>query len=285
MKIAVSSYSFAQAIRSGKMALMDVIPKAKEMGFDAVEIVRGPETDQEMKELASKLAEQSKEYEIPIVAYLVGADFVKNGLEEEVSRLKTEAEIAALMGTNRMRHDTTSGLDADSNPVESFEAVLPMLVEGCRRVAEYAAGLGVHTMSENHGFFVQESARVKKLVDMVAHKNYGWLVDIGNFLCADEDPLHAVNVGADYAVHAHVKDFHFLPADQPKPDGWFSTRGGNHLCGAIVGEGIVPVKECLERLKRAGYDGYVSVEFEGPEGCIEALGKGLRNLKQFLAEI
>ena len=267
------------------MALLDVIPKAKEMGFEAVEIVRGQETDQEMKEMAARLAEQAKEYGVPIVAYLVGADFVKNGLEEEVSRLKTEAEIAALMGTHRMRHDTTSGLDPAGNPVESFEAVLPTLVEGCRRVAEYAAGLGVHTMSENHGFFVQESSRVKKLVDTVAHKNYGWLVDIGNFLCADEDPLHAVSVGADYAVHAHVKDFHFLPADQPRPDGGFDTRGGNRLCGAIVGEGIVPVKECLQLLKRAGYDGYVSVEFEGPEDCIDALNKGLANLRKILAEI
>ena len=41
MKFAVSSYSFSQAMRDGRMNLLDVIPKAKELGYEGVEIVRG----------------------------------------------------------------------------------------------------------------------------------------------------------------------------------------------------------------------------------------------------
>ena len=37
--------------------------------------------------------------------------------------------------------------------------------------------------------------------------NYGWLVDMGNFLCADDLPVHAVPIAAPYAFHVHVKDF------------------------------------------------------------------------------
>ena len=39
MKIAVSCYSYYQAIRDGRMTLKDIIPKAKEMGYEGIEIV------------------------------------------------------------------------------------------------------------------------------------------------------------------------------------------------------------------------------------------------------
>ena len=37
MKISVSSYSFSQQFRAGKMTQLDCVAKAKEMGFDAIE--------------------------------------------------------------------------------------------------------------------------------------------------------------------------------------------------------------------------------------------------------
>ena len=90
MKIAVSSYSFSQAMRDGRMTIMDVIPKAKEMGYEGVEIVRGGWSDEEMRAMAPKLKAQSEEYGMPIIAYMVGADFIRNGLDAEVERLKRE---------------------------------------------------------------------------------------------------------------------------------------------------------------------------------------------------
>ena len=62
-------------------------------------------------------------------------------------------------------------------------------------------------MVENHGFFCQDSDRVELLVNKVAHKNFGLLVDMGNFLCVDEDPAVAVGRCAPYAFNVHVKDF------------------------------------------------------------------------------
>jgi sugar phosphate isomerase/epimerase len=38
-------------------------------------------------------------------------------------------------------------------------------------------------------------------------------------------------------------------------------------------------------LKRAGYDGYVAIEFEGMEDCLLALEAGCENLKRYIAEI
>lgn len=284
MKIAVSSYSFSQAMNDGRMGILDVIPKAKAMGYDGVEIVRGNQSDEEMAALASVLRVQSKELDMPIIAYMVGADFLKNGVDSEVERLKREAEIAALMGAPRMRHDATQGKDADGNLVP-WEEALPILADGYRRVTEFAAGLGVHTMIENHGYYAQDALRVKQLVETVNHKNFGWLCDMGNFMCADEISVESVAIAAPMAMHAHAKDFHYKKAGQFIPkQGFFPTRAGNALRGSIIGHGEVNVAECLKILRAAGYDSWLSVEFEGIEDCLMALEADLANLKEMLAE-
>ena len=95
-----------------------------------------------------------------------------------------------------------------------------------------------------------------------------------------------MQTGAKMAVHAHAKDFHYKKQGEFLPkQGWFGTRGGNHLRGAIIGHGVVDVPACLRLLKEAGYDGWLSVEFEGMEDCIMALKADLENLKAMEAEI
>jgi len=63
---------------------------------------------------------------------------------------------------------------------------------------------------------------------------------------------------------------------------YFSPRGGNYLRGAIIGHGDVPVVQCLGIMKTAGYDGVLSIEFEGMEEPLKAIGLGLANLRRFV---
>jgi sugar phosphate isomerase/epimerase len=175
-----------------------------------------------------------------------------------------------------MRHDVCYRL-GKTGKSRSFDLMLPTIAKNARRVADYGASLGIRTCSENHGFIAQDSDRVERLFNAVAHDNYGLLVDVGNFLCVDEDPLQAVSRLAPYAVHAHVKDFKY----NDTPTG-IQTRGCRFISGTVIGEGVVPVGQCLAILARAGYDGFVSIEYEGEEDCIEGISRGLENLKTLL---
>ena len=159
---------------------------------------------------------------------------------------------------------------------------LPTIAENTRAVTEYAATKGIKTCTENHGYIAQDSYRVEQLFNAVAHDNYGLLVDVGNFVCADEDNCAAVSRVAPYAFHVHAKDMY--KSTEPKP-GYGMTRGCNYFKGAIVGEGDCNIEKCLQILKRVGYDGYCSIEFEGSEDCIEGIAKGFENLKGMLARI
>ena len=211
------------------------------------------------------------------------ADRCRGDLAAEIARVQAEVDIAAILGVPGMRHDASGGWPTDHPGPRSFEAALPRLAEGCRGVTGYAAAKGIKTMVENHGFFCQESLRVEQLVTAVNHPNFGLLIDIGNFLCADDDPAVAVGRLLPYALHCHAKDFHVKPGTEAHPGrGWFESRAGNYLRGAIIGHGNVPLAQCLRVMHRAGYKGVLSIEFEGMEDVLPALEIGHENLRRLV---
>ena len=286
MKTSVSSYSFSQLLDSGKCTQLDLIKKAKAMGFDGIEFtdLQPPEGVSE-SEFASMLAAESEKQGLPIVSYTIGAELINcPSLQGEIERLCAKAEVAKVLGAKLMRHDATGGYRDARKGYMSFEQALPTLIEGCRAVTQYASSLGIATMVENHGFFCQESTRVEKLITGVASENFGVLLDFGNFACADEPSVEAVGRLAPFAKHIHAKDFHIKSSNGFNPGGgFFTTRGGTYLRGAIIGHGDIPVLQCLRAVKQAGYEGFVSIEFEGIEDAEKGLSIGLDNLKRMIS--
>lgn len=285
MKVSVSAYSYSQYIRKGLMTQFDCIAKAKEMGFDAIEFtnVTG-DTLEEQKENARLLREEADKQGIQIIAYTIGANLFQDTEEKmqaEVERLKDQLDIAKILGAPVLRHDVCYQLGKTGNS-RSFDLMLPTIAKNARLVTEYAETLGIKTCTENHGLIAQDSDRVERLFNAVAHDNYGLLVDIGNFSGTGENPALAVSRVAPYAIHVHAKDMNIRtePAE-----GFRLNRGGYYSRGCIIGEGKVPVRQCLNILKKAGYDGYVSIEFEGPEDCIEGIAKGKSNLQRFIDDM
>lgn len=286
MKVSVTIYSFMQLISSGKKTPLECIGIAKEMGFDAIEFVDFvfPEGTDRL-EYARQLRAECDRVGLPVSNYAVGADFLNgsNGdTAAEIAKTKENVDIAAILGCPTMRHDISAG--PNPRTYKGYDNVLPQLADAVREVAEYAAAKGVKTCTENHGYFSQDSLRVEKLVNTVAHENFGLLCDIGNCLCADEDPVVAIGRTAPYAFYAHAKDFHIKDGNGPDPgEGFFTSRNGTYLRGAIIGQGNVPVLHCLRALKRAGYDGTISVEFEGMEDCLTGIRIGLANMRKYIS--
>ena len=279
MKTAVSSYSFGEYVKPEKLGLKGVIAKAKEMGFDGIELL---ERDVESVERAKELAAYAAEVGIEIASLCVGADFINKDLEEEIARVKGLVDIAAALGTPVMRHDMTAGSKSGAKVGISYDALLDRLADAARRITIYAEERGVRTLTENHGLFSQDADRVEKLINTVNHPNFGALVDVGNFMCADEEPWKSVAIMAPYAHHVHVKDFHKKSGLEPDPGkGWFRSRCGDYLRGAIIGHGDARVAQSLWILKKSGYDGYISIEFEGMEDKLLGVELGLANLKKF----
>lgn len=288
MKIGVSSYSYSRYVSSGKMKQIEVIAAAKEAGFDVIEFstIAVPE-GKTLPDFAKELKDESDRLSLPIANYTIGADFISGSdgdLDAEVARLKKEVDVAAILGAPGMRHDITYTLPNGKLGLRTFEQSLSRIAKGVREVAAYAQDKGIRTMTENHGFISQDSTRIEKLVSAVDHPNFGVLVDFGNFYCADEDAGTAVGRLAPFAFHAHAKDFHIKPGTGFNPgEGWFMTRGGNFIRGAIIGHGDVPLLQAIRALKRTGYDGVLSVEFEGIEDPALGIRIGGDNLRKLVS--
>ena len=288
MKTSVSSYSYGHYAGENELGILGIIDKTKELGFDGIEFAAEDEwinNDETLK----KMRERCEKNSLPVVNLAVGADFLYGSdgdLDREIERVCGLVDKAVILGALAMRHDATGGFSGDRKSAIGYDDALPRLVKGCRAVTEYAAERGVVTMTENHGFFSQDSLRVEKLVNSVAHDNFGALVDVGNFLCADDEPNIAVGRMGRLARHVHVKDFFVKSGMEPNPGaGWFQSRGGNYLRGTIVGHGDARVYQSLRSLKWNGYDGYVSIEFEGIEDNIMGISIGLENLKRYISMI
>lgn len=285
MKIGVSSYSYQQLINAEKETQLSIMKLAKEAGFDGIEFIdlSAPDGMTEA-EFASLIREESEMLSLPVIAYTIGANLLgERSLDEEVERVCKKVDIAEILGAKNLRHDAAWSVPEDIKTYAGFEQILPVLTEGCKRITDYAEKKGITTMIENHGFFCQDSSKVERIITGTASPNFGALIDIGNFCCADENSAVAVGNLARYAKHVHAKDFHIKSGNGLNPgEGFFKSRGGNYLRGSIIGHGDIPVFQCLSILKSSGYNGFVSVEFEGLENCLDGISIGYDNLKTMI---
>ncbi|MBQ2941214.1 MAG: sugar phosphate isomerase/epimerase [Clostridia bacterium] len=288
MKISVSSYSYSSYLTQGH-TILDVVDKAHEMGFSAMEFIDIPGDDfSARKEKAKEVKERLDSYGMGVTAYTIGADMYKKGedFNNQFDILKNQLDIASILGAPLMRHDATYQKPVFGNGLMSFDNMLPVMAENTRTVTEYAKTLGIKTCVENHGYVVQDAERLERYFNAVNHENFGLLVDMGNFLCADSDPILSVSRLAPYAIHVHAKDMIFYSGEGHNPGGGcFPTRGGNWLRGTVIGQGSVPVKQCLRALRFAGYAGNLGIEFEGCEDPIESIDRGHINLKKYLEQL
>ncbi len=285
MKLGISTYSLHSAFTSGELTLKGVIETIAELGAEHAEIVPLGYNFVQKPEWIHTIVDTAKNAGIQLSNYAIGANFADlddDAWDREVERVKREVEHCAALGIKRMRHDVGSSPDLS---ISHFLEQLPRLAEACRRVADYAAGFGITTSVENHGYFIQHSDRVQALVKTVDRDNFKTTLDIGNFLCADENPLVAVANNIKLASMVHIKDFYVRDARRNPGEGWFPSSGGHWLRGAIAGHGDIDIPAVLGIIKNSGYDGYVSIEFEGMEECRKGTSLGFQYVKRVWEQV
>jgi sugar phosphate isomerase/epimerase len=286
MRVGMSTYCFSPLLTSKETGILDVLQWAKDHGADHVEIVPVGYQLLDNGELVDAIRDKSKSIGLELSNYSIPGDFLKDtpdGLAESIRTMKSQVDIAARLGVKRIRHDVVEW--GYRNPsVLQFEADMPKLVEACREVADYAAQFGITTSIENHGFYITMSERVLRLVETVDRPNFRLTLDIGNFVCVDEDPLSAVKRCLPYASIIHFKDFYIRPSSRNPGEGWLQTQAGKFIRGAIFGHGDVEVRDIVHTIKQAGYDDDIVLEFEGFEDSYLGTKRSLDNINRIWSE-
>jgi sugar phosphate isomerase/epimerase len=290
VRFGFSSYSFHQLLGPGSWTLAQVIDwvAASEGEHLELAILSDDGADGGIPGIGSSDAyvesvrAHAADVGVPLASLAVGADLTSDDPAEharQVARVKQYVELAARLGITKMRHDVAGHppLTGDDTPV--FESVLPQIVAGAREIADHAAPFGITTSLENHGYFVQAADRVRRVIHAVDRPNFRTTLDVGNFVCVDEDPVASVTQNLPYAMVVHLKDFYIRPSSPALGDGWFPSRSGKQLRGAVVGNGDLDLPGILTAVKESDYSGELTLEFEGWEDCLLACTRGLATAK------
>ncbi len=271
-----------------KMTHYQVIDTIKSLGIDAVELqIFDPAVpkDMTMGEYAKTLCNYAREKGLEVPIFTVDSKIYCDDPESELAHLCSLVDIASELNIPLMRFDIAYkflGNESTKSPKKVIDTIVPYI----RRLADYAKEKGVKVCSENHGRIMQDSYRIEELMYCVDHENYGLLCDIGNFGGADEDCAAAVSKLLPHIFFVHSKDsFTKCGMTYDPGRGFNRTRGGSFRRSTILGHGDVPVYQILTAIKKSGYDGYVSLEFEGIEDTMMAVEISAENLKRMLNDI
>ena len=81
----------------------------------------------------------------------------------------------------------------------------------------------------------------------------------------------------------HFKDFKPEPAEH---EGFaYEALDGSRFLGTAVGEGTVDLPACIEALKQVGYNGWLSVEYEGEEDPLTAVPRSIENARRIIESL
>ena len=293
-KFGVSIYSISRLIMSGVLTPESAVEWLCEQGAEAIEIVPFGIDLLTDKGLASRMKKVADGYGIPINHYSLNANFLQlsdNEYTSEIERVSELMECAKELGISTFRCDCAGyRRPIEENTIETFIEELPIISKTYETLAAHGEKLGIKVLLENHGFHVNGSERVRLVLKSVKSDNFGHLLDVGNYICMDEDTLITTKKMISFAKVIHMKDFYIRnqdPGDATQFDcsgSWFRSANGQYLRGSILGQGDMDIREIIKTIKHSGYDGDIFVEYEGMEDCYYGTKVSLDNLKRIYQE-
>jgi sugar phosphate isomerase/epimerase len=269
-------WSYYAVWAKGGFDIPKFIETAKEIGAEGVELLDFFWKDRAVDEPI--VLEALKKTGIPVGVYSVSNSFISaNPADRQKSLDIIEAGVdsAVKFGAKTVR--VYAGNEKEG---VSFEQAFEWIVQGLRASAEYAAANGVRLAIENHGKLAGKSEQVAKILDAVNHPALGANPDTGNFILVHEASEHAIKALASRAYMVHFKDFHAVPKDF---DAFaYEALDGSKFAGTAVGEGDINLKACVAELKKANFDGWLNIEYEGNESALTALPRSIAATKALI---
>jgi len=135
----------------------------------------------------------------------------------------------------------------DLPPDQSVEQTLDLIISGLITLGEYAKGSNVSILLESHGKVVYKDMLLKIMAG-ANHPKVGLIWDFFNmWVVTKESPKEVFDTLGKYIKHVHIKDANLVD-------------GKPAYC--LIGQGVAPLREAMDSLKRSNYKGYYSFEWE-----------------------
>jgi sugar phosphate isomerase/epimerase len=229
------AYSYAKYLKAGKMTMEDFILKAVELEIDGVDITTYWLKSTEPAYLFG-LRHLAFKHGVPFSGAAIGTDMCQPdpaARAEELEKIKKWVDATEVLGASHLRvfgGEVPSGA-TDAQGIE-------WVVETMKPACEYAAKKGVTLGIESHGGITSKASNILEILHRVDSPYAGCNLDISNFL---EDPYSQVEALIPCATHTHIRDSYGEPR---KP---------------------LDLDRVWQMFAKAGYQGFMSAEYEGEE--------------------
>jgi len=248
------AYSFAKYLASGRMSMEDFILKGVELGVHGVDITTYWLKSTEPSYLVS-LRHVAYKNGMPFSGAAIGTNMCQPGATkraEELAKIKLWVDRTELLGASHLRV-----FGGELPPGASDEQGIQWVVETMKPACDYAATKGVILGIESHGGITSKASNIVEILRRVDSPYAGCNLDISNF---PENPYPQIEACIPFATHTHVRDFY--------------------------GEKRTPLDldRVWQMFAKAGYKGYMSVEYEGEEDAMIGVPKLLAKVKALCAK-
>ena len=177
--------------------------------------------------------------------------------DQEVASVRKWIDRAALMGAPHIRvfagamQPGTTAAEARSHCISTMEDI-----------GDYAAKKGVFLGIENHGGIVEDADGLLAIVKAVKNPWVGINLDTGNF--HTPNPFEDLERCAPYAVNVQYKDEMKARGESAKP---------------------ADMPRVMNLLRKAGYQGFVTLEYESAEDPWKAVPRILETMRMELSRV
>ena len=262
-KISLAQWSLHRGLRNGEIDNLDFARIAKqEFGIEAIEYVNQFFVDkakdnkylQEMKKRTADQGVRSLLIMCDGEGHLGDPDEAKRA--QAVENHYKWVEAAKFLGCHSIRVNARSE--------GSYEEQMKLAADGLQRLTGFGAEHDINVIVENHGGLSSNGKWLVGVMKMVDHPRCGTLPDFGNFRISDDeqyDRYEGVKELMPYAKAVSAKSHDF-------------DEEGN--------ETEIDYLKMMKIVVRAGYHGYVGIEYEGDR--LSEM-EGIRATKQLLEKV
>lgn len=267
-QISLAEWSFHKEIFAGKMTHIDFITKSGQLGFTGVEYVNQFFKDKaqdtaylnQMTQTAATAGVKQVLIMIDGEGYL--ADMDKKKRDEAIQNHYKWVDAAAYLGCHSIR--------VNAHGEGTAEQVAEAAVDGLGRLADYAATKNINVIVENHGGYSSDGTWLSGVMAKINKPNCGTLPDFGNFcLKRSDSPDYGSNCLEEYDRYKGVEEL--MPYAK-------AVSAKSHDFDAEGNETHTDYMRMLDIVKKAGYRGFIGVEYEGEKMGEEAGIVATKNL-------
>ena len=242
-----------EAMKQENMSLEEVAKQMIEHGitgleFDYFDLIKNGQFD---TELANKL----KKLGIPVIGVYVNYDWGRKFWDQSYKKIYKNLQSIGVKYSLAI-----PGLIPNGANAEKYKSRMTKKLD---QAIAYAKSCGIQVLMEDFDDSYSPISTAEGMLHFMSQvSGLKIAFDTGNFFFSGEDAYEVLPKFIEDTEYVHCKDRSLEPKDGETP---LRNICGQDLYSSAVGEGVIPMKEILLKLKEHGYKGVYAIEHFGSQ--------------------